>query len=52
MLKRKWEKAFSGMQMDNVPKEETMPQERCGRRAAWDLAKIIYKLKHSDKTTF
>ena len=40
------------MLSDNVPEEETMHQERCGRRAAWDMAKNIYKLKHSDKITF
>ena len=32
--------------------EETLHQERCARRAAWDLAKNIYKLKNTDKTTF
>ena len=32
--------------------EETLTQERCARKAAWDLAKHIYKLKTSDKTTF
>ena len=31
--------------------EETLHQERCARKAAWDLAKNIYKLKNSDKTT-
>ena len=29
-----------------------MIQERCARKAAWDLARNIYKLKNSDKTTF
>ena len=32
--------------------EETLHQERCARKAAWDLAKNIYKLKTSDKTMF
>ena len=32
--------------------EETFHQERCARKAAWDLATNIYKLKNSDKTTF
>ena len=32
--------------------EETLIQERCARKAAWDLAKNIYKLKNSDKATF
>ena len=31
--------------------EETLHQERCARKAAWDLAKNIYKLKYSDRTT-
>ena len=29
-----------------------MTQDRCARKAAWDLAKKIYKLKNSDKTMF
>ena len=29
--------------------EETLHQERCARRVAWDLAKIIYKLKNAGK---
>ena len=32
--------------------EETLHQEGCVRKAAWDLAKNIYKLKNSDKATF
>ena len=32
--------------------EETLTQERCARKSAWDLAKNIYKLKNSDKATF
>ena len=32
--------------------EETLHQERCARRVAWDLAKRTYKLKNADKTTF
>ena len=35
-----------------VSHEETMHQERCARKAAWDLAKNIYKLKNSDKAAF
>ena len=31
--------------------EETLIQERCARKAAWDLAKNIYKLKNPVKTT-
>ena len=32
--------------------EETLQQEGCARRVAWDLAKHIYKLKNSDKAAF
>ena len=32
--------------------EETLQQERCAGRAAWDLANNIYKLKNVDKATF
>ena len=32
--------------------DETLIQERCARKAAWDLAKHIHKLKNSDQTTF
>ena len=31
---------------------ETLQQERCARRVAWNLAKNLYKLKNVDKTTF
>ena len=33
-------------------REETLHQERCARKAAWDLATNIYELKNLDKTTF
>ena len=32
--------------------EETLHQERCARRVAWDLAENIYKFKNADKATF
>ena len=32
--------------------EETLHQERFARKAAWGLAKRIYKLKNADKATF
>ena len=31
--------------------DETLHQERCARRAEWDSAKNVYKLKHTDKAT-
>ena len=30
----------------------SLHQERCARKAAWDLTKNIYMLKNSDKATF
>ena len=32
--------------------DETLQQERCARRVAWDLAKHVYKLNKTDKATF
>ena len=32
--------------------EETLQQEGCARRVAWDLTKQNYKLKNVDKTAF
>ena len=32
--------------------EETLQEERCARRVAWDQANIFYKLKNADKATF
>ena len=32
--------------------EEILNQERCSRKAAWDLTKNIYKLTNSDKASF
>ena len=32
--------------------EETMHQERCARKAAWDVSKNMYKPKNSDEATF
>ena len=32
--------------------DETLHQERCARREAWDLAKQVYKLKNTDKLRF
>ena len=32
--------------------EETLQQERCARRVAWDVAKNIYQFKNADKATF
>ena len=37
---------------EETSQEETLHQERCARRAVWDLTKNIYKPKNSDKTTF
>ena len=32
--------------------EETVHQERCARKAAWDFAKNLYNIKNSDEATF
>ena len=32
--------------------EETLHQERCARKVAWDSAKNIFKFKNADKTKF
>ena len=32
--------------------EETLQQERCARRVPWDLAKNVYKLKHTGEASF
>ena len=32
--------------------KDTLPQERCARRVAWNLAKSFYKPKNLDKATF
>ena len=32
--------------------KETLKQERCARRDAWEMAKSIFKLKEKDKATF
>ena len=32
--------------------EEILNQERCSRKAAWDMTKNIYKLTNSDKASF
>ena len=32
--------------------EDTLQQERCASRVAWNPAKILFKLKKSDKATF
>ena len=32
--------------------EENLHQERCARRAAWDLAKSVFQLENADKAAF
>ena len=39
------------MKFEDRSQEETERQERCARRDAWRLAKNIYTLKETDKTT-
>ena len=40
------------LEFEDRSHEDTWHQETCARKAAWDLAKNIHKLKKSDKTTF
>ena len=46
------ERSPSAPKFEEISHEETLFQERCARKAAWVLAKNVYKLKNSDKTTF
>ena len=46
------ERCLSAPKFKDRSREETLQQERCARKAAWDLTKNIYKLKNSDKATF
>ena len=43
------ERSHCAPKFGEISHEETLHQERCARKAAWDLAKNIYRLKHSDK---
>ena len=38
------------VRLEERPHEETLHQERCAHKAAWDLAKNIFKLENSGKT--
>ena len=40
------------MKFEDRPQDETERQERCARGDAWSLAKNMYKLKETDKTSF
>ena len=40
------------MKIEDQSQEETDREQRCAQCKAWNLAKIIYKLKEKDKTTF
>ena len=39
-------------QFEERTHEETLQQDGCARKAAWDLAKLFYKLKNADKASF
>ena len=39
-------------EFEEISHEETLIEERCARKAAWDLAKNNYKLMNSDTTMF
>ena len=40
------------LKFEETSHEETLHQERCARRAAWDLANNTHKRKSADKATF
>ena len=46
------ERSLCAPKFEERSHEETLHQEGCARKAAWDLAKHIYKLKNADKATF
>ena len=47
-----YERSPCAPKFEDSPHEETLNQERCARKAAWDMAKNIHKLRNSDKTVF
>ena len=42
---QKWERFPWAPKIEERTQDETLKQERCARREAWDLAKDVYKLK-------
>ena len=46
------ERSLWAPRIEERSQEETLHQERCARRVAWELAKHIHKLKNADKTTY
>ena len=46
------ERSLCAPKFEERSHEETLHQERCARKATWDLAKNIYKLKNSLTTMF
>ena len=46
------QRSLYALKFEERSHEETERQQRCARSKAWNLAKIIYKLKEKDKATF
>ena len=46
------ERSLCDPKIEDRTQEETLQQERCARREAWDLAKHVHKLNNKDKATF
>ena len=46
------ERGPSPPKFEDTSQEETLQQERCARRDAWEMAKTVHKLKEMDKATF
>ena len=51
-IARCYERSPCAPKFEDRSREENLTQERCARKATSDLAKNIYKLQNSDKTTF
>ena len=51
-IARCYERSPCAPKFEDRSREENLTQERCARKATSDLAKHIYKLQNSDKTTF
>ena len=46
------ERSTYAPKLEDRSQEETLQQERCARRDAWEMAKIFPKLKENDQATF
>ena len=47
-----YERTPCALRFEERTQDETLHQERCARRVAWDLAKRVHKLNSKDNATF